>query len=59
MCKSKLALVAVFCAAFSISLAGCKEEGPAERAGKEIDKAASQLGDSIQKLGNDVQKAIK
>jgi len=48
----------MICGVFVIGLAGCQEEeGPAEKAGKEIDKAASQLGDSVEKLGQDIQKA--
>lgn len=29
---------------------GCKQEGPAERAGKEIDKAVEDAGDAIKDL---------
>ncbi|WP_159078938.1 hypothetical protein [Orrella marina] len=51
-------VLAMICGVFVIGLAGCQEEeGPAEKAGKEIDKAASQLGDSVEKLGQDIQKA--
>ena len=32
-------------------LGGCKPEGPAERAGKEIDKTAERLGEVIEKKG--------
>lgn len=50
--------LAAICGVFLIGLAGCQEEeGPAEKAGKEIDKAASQFGDSLEKLGQDIQKA--
>jgi predicted small secreted protein len=41
-----LLLVAAF------ALAGCQEkEGPAERVGKQIDKAAASVGDSIERAG--------
>lgn len=33
-----------FCETRSLVLAGCKQEGPAEKAGKEIDKSAQQVG---------------
>jgi hypothetical protein len=34
-----------------IALAGCEKEGPAERAGKELDEAAEKLGDAVEKRG--------
>jgi hypothetical protein len=43
-------------------LSGCKKkEGPAERAGKEIDKAAEkagqQIGNTVEKAGDKLEKA--
>lgn len=32
-------------------LGGCQKEGPAERAGKEIDEAAERLGEAVEKKG--------
>jgi hypothetical protein len=32
-------------------LGGCKPEGPAERAGKEIDKTTEKLGEVVEKKG--------
>lgn len=41
-------------------LAGCqKQEGPAERAGKEVDKAADKAGQQIEKAGQSIQDAAK
>ena len=34
-----------------MALGGCKQEGPAERAGKEIDGAAERLGEALEKQG--------
>ena len=43
-----------------LALAGCqKEEGPAERAGQQIDKAVEQAGQQIEKAGESVQDAAK
>jgi hypothetical protein len=36
-----------------------KQEGPAERAGKEIDKAADKVGQQIEKAGEKIQDASK
>jgi len=40
-------------------LTGCKEpEGPAEKAGKELDKAAAAIGENIESAGEQIQGAI-
>jgi hypothetical protein len=46
--------------ALMLALSGCqKQEGPAESAGKEIDKAAQKAGDKIEKAGDKIQDAAK
>ncbi len=41
-----------------LALYGCqKHEGPAENAGKEIDKAAKKTGEQIEKTGDKIQDA--
>jgi len=40
-------------------LSGCKKEGPMEKAGKEIDKAAEKTGEKIEKLGDKIKKSVK
>ena len=41
-------------------LAGCpQKEGPAERAGKSVDKAMDKAGQQIEKAGERVQDAAK
>ena len=37
---------------------GCKKEGPAERAGKEIDRSADKAGHQIERAGDKVKDAI-
>ena len=45
---------------FVAALAACqKQEGPAESAGKEIDKAAEKVGQQIEKAGESIQKAAE
>ena len=42
------------------AFAGCdRHEGPAEQAGKSIDKAADQVGEKVEKAGEDIQDAAK
>ena len=41
-------------------LSGCqKKEGPLERAGKEIDKAAEKTGEKIENAGDKLKDAVK
>jgi len=42
------------------ALSGCqKQEGPAEHAGKEVDKATEQVGQKIEKAGESIQDTAK
>lgn len=42
------------------ALGGCqKQEGPAERAGKEVDKATEAVGQQIEKAGEKLQDAAQ
>jgi len=44
----------------AMALSGCeKHEGPAEKAGKEIDKTMSSVGEQIQKAGDKIQDAAR
>ena len=41
-------LIAIAASALlTVSFVGCRDEGPAEKAGKKIDEAASKAGDAI------------
>ena len=57
-----------FVAAFAVmalaaTIAGCEQqrtgEGPAQRAGKEIDKAMEKAGRQIEKAGDRIQEAAR
>jgi hypothetical protein len=59
---SGIASTAVVMTALLMALSGCqKQEGPAEKAGKEIDKSVEKAGEKVdkagQKLGEEVEKA--
>lgn len=46
--------------ALLVVLSGCqKQEGPAEKAGKSVDKAVDKVGQQIEKAGESVQDAAK
>ncbi|MFH1103091.1 MAG: hypothetical protein V1714_04920 [Pseudomonadota bacterium] len=42
-----------------VGLSGCTKEGPAEKAGKKIDKTIEKAGEQIEKAGEKVQDAVK
>lgn len=57
--KLEKTIVAVMAVAL-LMLSGCqKPEGPAEHAGKEIDKATEKAGQQIEKAGENIQDAAK
>ncbi len=54
--KSSAAALAV--CTLMLALFGCqKHEGPAESAGKEVDKAAKKAGEQMEKAGDKIQDA--
>lgn len=55
--RSMLSLAAMGLVALALS--GCEQEGPAEKAGKEIDKALSQAGEGMQRVGDSIQDAAR
>lgn len=51
---------ALLATAMFVALPGCeKPEGPAERAGKTVDKAIDQAGEKMEEAGKDIQDAAK
>jgi hypothetical protein len=57
--KSCLVVAAIF---LGFSLAACEKkagEGPAERAGKEVDKAMEKAGQAMEKATESVKEAVK
>jgi hypothetical protein len=42
-----------------LGLSACEREGPAERAGKQIDSAAERTGEKVEKAGEKMQDAAK
>ena len=56
----KSLMAAVVMSALIVGLSCCgKKEGPAERAGKQIDKAVEKAGQQIEKAGDKIEDAIK
>lgn len=56
----KTASAALIVSVLLVALSGCqKQEGPAEQAGKEVDKATEKVGEKIEKAGESIQDAAK
>jgi hypothetical protein len=57
-CKSLVAFLVLGILVAGVS--GCKKkEGPMERTGKEIDKAAEKTGENIEKAGDKIKDSVK
>jgi len=59
MMKRSATVSALVMSALLAMLAGCEREGPAEHAGKEVDKAVDKAGQQIEKAGDRIQDAAK
>ncbi len=57
--NNKLMLVLAASTVIAVLSACQKEEGPAERAGKSMDKAVESAGKQIEKTGEKIQDAAK
>lgn len=56
----KRILSALFIGALLAALSGCqKQEGPVEKAGKEVDKAAEKVGQKLEQAGEDIKDAAQ
>lgn len=55
---SRNVVIVLALGALIAGISGCKKEGTAERAGKEIDKSAKKAGQEIEKAGEKMKKAI-
>ena len=56
MSKLNLLVTAVL---LGLTLSACQKEGPGEKAGKEIDKAAKEAGKAMEKAVDSVKEATK
>jgi predicted small lipoprotein YifL len=54
--KTLISLIAV--AALVSTLAGCEREGPAEKAGRQVDRAADKAARSVEKAGDNIRDAV-
>jgi len=58
MMRANSVRAAFIMGALLLALSGCdRGEGPAEKAGKEVDQAAQQAGETIEEAGDKIQDA--
>jgi len=57
--KRVCATVLISVALAGAGLSGCKQEGPAETAGKKVDEAVDNTGKAMEKAGEAVDKAAE
>lgn len=55
---NSMIVVALALGVLVAGMSGCKKEGPAERAGKEIDRTAEKAGHQMDRAGDKVKDAI-
>lgn len=51
--------IVVLALVLGLAFSACKQEGPAEKAGKEIDKAAKEMGQAMDRAADAVKEATK
>ena len=49
----KPVIAAVIAFAFALPLAGCKDEGPMEKAGKKMDEAAEEMEEAVEDMDDE------
>lgn len=54
----KVLVAALVLGSVVAGFSGCKKEGPAERAGKEIDRSVEKAGKEIEKAGDKMKDVI-
>jgi len=54
----KILVTALVLGSAVAGVSGCKKEGPAERAGKEIDRSVEKAGKEIEKAGEKMKDVI-
>jgi hypothetical protein len=52
-------IIGTLCAVLLFGLAACEREGPAEKAGRSVDRAVDKAGKQIEKAGERVRDAAK
>ena len=57
--RNRPVLIVTLAAGAALSLSACHKEGPAEKAGKEVDQTMEKAGQQIEKAGEKIENAAK
>ncbi len=57
--KHLVTILAIGVTFAATGLTGCKQEGPAETAGKKVDQAVEKAGNALEKAGDKVEDTAK
>jgi hypothetical protein len=49
----------VLAVCLGVAVSACRQEGPAEKTGKEIDKAAKEMGQAAERAADSVRESTK
>jgi len=56
--RLKIFILSIFLA-FTLVVAGCNNEGPAEKAGEKIDETVEDVGDAVEDAGDEIEDAAQ
>lgn len=59
MKPTRTVTAAVIIGTLLVALSGCQKQGPAEKAGENIDKATKSLGEKVEDAGDAIQDAAE
>ena len=59
MTRLRMLSLALALALCGLTFTACKKEGPAEKAGKEIDKKTKEAGDALKDMGKEIKEKSK
>ena len=57
--QTTLILRFIFASLFAVAVMACEEEGPAERAGEEIDETIEEAGEAVEEVGDNIREATE
>lgn len=57
-CLRKLVLLPALVLGFLMTV-GCEQDGPAERAGENVDEAVEESGDALERAGDNIEDAME
>jgi len=54
---TRISLTALLAGVFAVGISACEDEGPAEKAGEQVDEAIEETGDTMEEAGGELEEA--